>query len=904
MTSGQSSQRVGIDAVLELARDLPQTGTLDQAVQVGLDAAVRSLEWDGALLAELVPPLGALVVLGSVGEVSQRHQPGNVLSDLSPEGRVSKTDEIFIGVFPATPGVPGRAGVVVPLHFGPTKLGVLSVSRSAADWVEPEDDALLRLGVVAELVSAAIAGHRSRADLVVRLEQMDALGRVAHALTGIEDAERTMRRVAEEGMQVFDAERAGTFLFDRFRKRTECVVSLGLSEAYVDAIEKYSVELRTTQALLDREPVFLGPEAQRRPGPIADAVKREGWRSAALLPLVFGGETIGALAFYHDRPKHYTSEERRLAVAFADQAALAIGKSRLLDQVSRVKREWQMAFDAAGSGLAVVGQDGLIVRANRFVAKLADVKLTELPDLDLRTLFRHWPAAGDDPLARASETGHPVSAMLDGKDGRLLVVTATPLAEGGLVVAIDDLTQIVRLETRFRRVVETAQDAIVLTEDDDESIAFANPAAAELVGLSTSELVGRSLKQYLVPVDRPPGHRAPRFETDLQRPDGGVRRVAVSLATLSDDSGSGQVAVLRDISQAHEALLKLRRSEVRYRTLFSSAPLAILTLDRTGRFLSYNDAALALLGRERLGPEQRLFDFVPQRELESLQDNIQRSFAGELDDFAVRVVRSDGSVRETTVVVAQLPEVHEQPALLAIVRDVTEELRLRERVFQAEKMASLGHVVSGVAHELNNPVAGINALAQTLILEEPLDDGTRRVLESIRREGERAAGLVSDLLTSARQRPLERHSVQLNEVVERAMEVASEIAGEDNQSWRFERAGDLPRVSADPDQIQQVLANLLANARQAMGDGAGAQGMVRTYLTEDGVACEVIDSGPGIPDESLGRVFEPFYTTKVVGAGTGLGLAISRGIIEAHGGSIGADNRPEGGARFWFELPR
>ncbi len=900
MTSSQSHP-VGIDAVLELARELPKAGTRDQAVQVGLEGAMRCLGWDGALVAELAPQLGALVVLGSEGEESQRHQPGTLLSQSTPEGQASQNDEPFVGLFPVVPGSSGRGGVVVPLHFGPTKLGTLTVSRPAAQWQEPLEEQLLRLGVVAELVSAAIAGHRSRADLVVRLEQMDALGRVAHALTGIEDAERTMRRVAEEGMQVFDAERAGAFLFDRQRKRTDCVVSIGLSEGYVAAIEKHSVELNTTQALLDREPVFLGPEAQRRPGPIADAVKREGWRSAALLPLVFGGETIGALAFYHDRPKHYTSEERRLAVAFADQAALAIGKSRLLDQVSRVKREWQMAFDAAGSGLAVVGYDGRIVRANRFVAKLADVKVTELPQLDLRSLFSDWPTSDDDPLERARQTGHPVSAMLDGKDGRLLVVTATPLAEGGLVVAIDDLTQIVRLETRFRRVVETAQDAIVLTEDEGDDIVFANPAAAELVGLSTSDLVGRSLSEFVVPVEQ---GNALRFETDLRRPDGGVRRVAVSCATLSDKTGSGQVAVMRDISQAHEALLRLRSSEARYRTLFSSAPLAILTLDRGGGFLSHNEAALALLGRERLGPKARLFDFVPEDQQEALRDNLSQSFGGQLADFAVRVSRPDGSIREAIVVVAQLPEVHDEPALLAIVRDVTDELLLRERVFQAEKMASLGHVVSGVAHELNNPVAGINALAQTLILEEPLDEGTRRVLESIRREGERAAGLVSDLLTSARQRPLERGSVDLNDVVSRALEVAAEIAGDDGQLWRFEAATGLPSVSADPDQIQQVLANLLANARQAMGSNEEARGIVRTYLTEDGVACEVVDSGPGIPRESLGRVFEPFYTTKVVGAGTGLGLAISRGIIEAHGGSIGAENHQSGGARFWFELPR
>jgi C4-dicarboxylate-specific signal transduction histidine kinase len=228
---------------------------------------------------------------------------------------------------------------------------------------------------------------------------------------------------------------------------------------------------------------------------------------------------------------------------------------------------------------------------------------------------------------------------------------------------------------------------------------------------------------------------------------------------------------------------------------------------------------------------------------------------------------------------------------------------MRERLIHAEKMAALGQVVSGVAHELNNPIAGINALAQTLILERPLDQGTHRVLETIRHEGERAANIISDLLTSSRQVPLKRQNVDLNRMVVEALAIEQK-ARDSSVQWETQLQDDLPLVNADPTQVRQVLDNLIVNARQAMDEAQDKRGRIRTYVDGVMIVCEVIDSGPGILSDALGRVFEPFYTTKVVGEGTGLGLAISHGIIEAHGGGIHAGNLPAGGARFWFELPR
>jgi GAF domain-containing protein len=210
---------------------------------------------------------------------------------------------------------------------------------------------------------------------------------VAHALTGVEDADRTTHFLVEEGMRVFNAERTAVFLLDRKARTASCLARINLSAEYAQALERQFHALPAASTLLDGRPVFVEHARSDFASPMAAAVQAEGYASVAFLPLVFADETIGVLAFFHDRPREYLSEERRLAVAFADQAALAIGKSRLFDLVSRSRREWETAFDAAATGLAILDAQGRIVRANRFVADLAGVAVTQIVGRPFRGLF-------------------------------------------------------------------------------------------------------------------------------------------------------------------------------------------------------------------------------------------------------------------------------------------------------------------------------------------------------------------------------------------------------------------------------------------------------------------------------------------------------------------------------------
>ncbi len=732
-----------------------------------------------------------------------------------------------------------------------------------------------------------------------------ALGRVAHLLADTEDTAGTVRAVAEEGVRVFGANRAGVYLLDDRGDDVRAVVALGLSDEYVDTVRARFREAHSSSTVLRGEAYFMADAREDVTSPIHGAVRAEGFAGVAALPLSYGGRVIGWLAFYHDEPRAYSPDERILALAFAAEAALAIGIRRLLDTVVRVKTEWQTAFDGTGNGLALVDAEGRLERANRFVASLAGVSVTALPGLRLSRLFVDWPEGGNDPLTEARQRGHRVSLFLATPRGQHVALTATPRTDGGFVVALDDLTHYVRLEARYSRLVETANDAIVLAGPDGR-VLFANPAAAELFGVQAPDLLRQPL-EGLLPGEGTAAARgasgARRFETFIRRADG-TRIAEVSLAPLEERGvPAGTVAVVRDVTRERLAAEARRRSERRFRALFNRAPLAIFTLDRDALLISANRAAFRLVGLAAPPPAARLADFVVPAEWPDVESELARSFRGETRDFMCRFRRIDGTVRQASVVAVPVEERGGLQAVLAIARDVTEEVELRERLSHSEKMAALGGLVSGAAHELNNPLAGIAAMAQALQLDGATQPEVAQGLDTVRREAMRAARIVNDLLTFARLRPLERRDTNLNTIVRETFAATPTLANHE-VVWTLGLDPTLPSVSGDPDQIRQVITNLLVNAAQAMAGNERREAVVRTWSNADWAGFEVLDTGPGIPADALARVFEPFFTTKAQGQGTGLGLSISHGIVRAHGGEIHGENRPDGGAKFAFRLPR
>ena len=304
--------------------------------------------------------------------------------------------------------------------------------------------------------------------------------------------------------------------------------------------------------------------------------------------------------------------------------------------------------------------------------------------------------------------------------------------------------------------------------------------------------------------------------------------------------------------------------------------------------------------------------FVDPQAREALLERLTTD--GSVVDYLLRLRRADDSAVWVELTArADTASPDGTLRIEGLVRDVSERKKLDDetrdiyhQLLQAEKMAALGQTISGVAHELNNPLATIFSWAERLSQKKTLEDSVRRGLETILGESERAARIVRNLLTFARKRQTTRALVDINQVVRETLALRAYEQRLTNVTVIDALAAGLPQVFADGHQIQQVLLNLVINGEQAMlsANGRGVL-VVRSWhdAGEESVVLEINDDGPGIPNDLQPKIFEPFFTTKEVGQGTGLGLTVAYAIVQEHGGRIRVESNPGSGASFFVELP-
>jgi len=351
----------------------------------------------------------------------------------------------------------------------------------------------------------------------------------------------------------------------------------------------------------------------------------------------------------------------------------------------------------------------------------------------------------------------------------------------------------------------------------------------------------------------------------------------------------------------------LRESEERYRLITENVNDAIFLIDLEGRILFSNRRGTELTGYHLEEFRDRpIFSLLTPEGAQQAYARLQAAFAGQgvAPFFEAEVIRKDGSRFWAEVSGTNVVKDGQVLGRLAVARDITERKRLREQLVQAEKLATLGQLIAGIAHELNNPLAAMVGHAQMLRLGQQ-DPKVAARADRIVDAAQRATRIVRNFLTVARRHHPERVAVSVNEIVTKTLELLAYQLRVGNVEVESALAPDLPQIAGDPHQLQQVVLNLVNNAIQAMAPGGQGRLGVTSSLSPDRstIRLAVTDNGPGIPPEHLPRVLEPFFTTKPQGEGTGLGLAIAQGIVTDHGGIIAVESTLGQGATFTVTLP-
>lgn len=484
----------------------------------------------------------------------------------------------------------------------------------------------------------------------------------------------------------------------------------------------------------------------------------------------------------------------------------------------------------------------------------------------------------------------------------------------------NEIAELRRYAAEMERLFRGLPEGVALLSPDDVVIRV-NPAFTRLFGYTAEEAVGRPLADLIVPEERRDeasyinrhviGGESVRMESVRLRKDGERVQVSVLGTPMQLDDGEvGVYGIYRDITAQKRAESELAAAEAHYRRMFEASPVGIYALDPEGRFTELNPAAEEMAGRPAAELVGRHFEEVLAREdLAFARERVARIYEGEvaLDEMEIHVIQPAGERRLIHVRLSPIREGGEVRGIHGIARDVTEERAREGYIHRAERLATVGTLLSGVAHELNNPLNAIRNFAQLMLLD-PRGEDDQEALEIIQNEADRAAKIVADLRMIARQTRDtgdDRELVDLNELVGHVLKLRRYTLETHNIQVVERLAGNLPGVIANRGEIEQALVNLLLNAEEALTSQGGDRSIkITTRPAPNGVHLQIGDTGPGIPSEHLERVFEPFWTTKAPGEGTGLGLSLVHRIATDHGGEVRVRNEPESGAVFTLVLPR
>jgi PAS domain S-box-containing protein len=598
-----------------------------------------------------------------------------------------------------------------------------------------------------------------------------------------------------------------------------------------------------------------------------------------------------------------------------------------LDQLSQVimrsQRNFKELIDSFDDPACASSLDGTMRTVNKRITELTGLTYSELVGRKIYDLV-------EEPTQQDVERG--LGRFLERKrwSGTVRVRlknNARPLyfecvlngiVKGDEVVGVSmlgrDVTEQREKELRFTELFETLQEGVYFSTPEGHLL-DANPALVSMLGYTEKRdlLAAEPAALNLDPgqpvlgraVDDRGGVRT--REVRLRRKDGKAAVFLDSSRAVWDTSGNivRYQGTLVDVTEKRKMEGQLAQQEEFRGRLLESFPDLILVVDLDERYTFVSSRARDFLGCE---PKDMLGKKISEiadhsSELVTLYHEVvsgKQAFASA--EYGAR--HRDGSWRTMRAAGSRLVDSEAKTSGIIIsVRDITVERKLEQQVVQSERLAAMGAMIGGVAHELNNPLTAIMGVSE-LMQDTETNEVSRKQLAILQQQARRAAEIVQNLTYFSRPPAPGKSKINLVEVVERTLNLHAYSLRKNNITVDFLKEAGVPYALGDPHQLMQVFLNLIVNAEQAIRE-ARDKGTLRIRLGrgENSVWVSFHDDGPGIPKETLSSIFDPFYTTKRPGRGTGLGLSICKSVLKEHSGSVEAANSPEGGAIFTVTLP-
>lgn len=679
------------------------------------------------------------------------------------------------------------------------------------------------------------------------------------------------------------------------------------------------LEQALTEVLSQRmEAVISSPAAELFDSALAMALD---WKDVTLVRLEgTSGELVGVLCLV-DRSKPLAREDEQLLQAVANHASIALENARLFTRMDRANRHWMETFDAITDFIVVHDEAGNLLRVNRSLSDFIGVPPRGLIGVNMSALLAMGngvPLQGcpfcDTDIETTSEYTHPAL------DRTYLVSTSRVAGAGGeglqTIHVLKDTTDRREAERRYRELFDNIQEGLFFSTQDGRFIEV-NDALVRMLGYDSREellQVDIASQVYFSPEQRLrttqtlEQHGVLRnYEETLRRKDGSPIHVLINALAVRDSQDRIQQyrGLMLDVSGLRTFQAELQRERDFSGKILNNTQSLILVADTAG-LVSYANRRWYEMGYEKrqiLG--LLLEDLVAGPRQQALSEAFSATLAGrQVDNLDLQIVRGDGRVGQFSVNLSPMrDEQGTVTSIVVVMSDVTDAASLQAKLVHAEKMAAVGQLVSGVAHEVNNPLTAILGFADLLMENPDLPETARKDLRVILQEAQRTKQIVQNLLSFARQMPPQRKPVQLNSILRRTVQL---------RAYDFHSHGievlehldqDLPAVVGDSHQLQQVFLNILNNAYDAVRE-TGRPARIEIVTARAGSQIEVAfrDNGHGISAPDL--IFDPFFTTKEVGKGTGLGLSICYGIVREHGGEILCHNNDGAdGATFIVRLP-